>query len=154
MTRTLTLPDLRRKLLSSVLESQGTLHLSGDKSWNLKGSGSDRHARHIPAGNKMENMALKAQVGRHGAEVPAEGWPGMIQMLGPASPWRKWNFSVENCHSHILASKNTLSGNREHELELEGSEKEIKRPRQELWRLLGNPLQKLPGCSDVQYLLI
>ena len=54
----------------------------------------------------------------------------------------------------ILVSKNTLSGNREHELELGDSEKEMKGPRLEIWRLLGNPLQKLPGCSDVQYLLI
>ena len=55
-----------------------------------------------------------------------EGWPEMIRMLGPASPWRKWSFSAENCHSHIPVSKNTLSDNREHELDLGASEKETK----------------------------
>ena len=55
-----------------------------------------------------------------------EGWPEMIRMLGPASPWRKWSFSAENCHSHILVSKNTLSDNRERELDLGAIEKETK----------------------------
>lgn len=154
MTRTLTLPDLRRKLLSSVLESQGALHLSGDESWNLKGSGSDRHTRHIPAGNKMENVALKAQVGHHGAEVPTEGWPGMIRMLGPASPWRKWNFSAENCHSHILVSKNTLSGQQRTWTRVRGQWERKQEAQAGDMETTWKSTAEITGCSDGQYLLI